>query len=187
MKKFFLANGIMILFLQVQAQAPHSRREESLKYFDQAATVLQHPRCLNCHPAGDLPTQGMDMHIHLMNVQRGPKDHGAVGMQCSACHTDKNNKDSGVPGAPHWALAPKDMAWQGLSKGDLCRRLKDSKKPNRFAGDKTAEEFIKHNAEDKLVAWGWDPGHGREPAPMTQKKFGELIAKWIQTGAECPE
>ena len=177
----------MLVLFSVTSPAQDDRHEESLKYFEQAVKVFQHPRCLNCHPAGDRPSQGMDMHQHLMKVQRGPKDHGAIALQCSACHGDKNNLNSLVPGAPKWALAPKEMAWQGKSKGDLCRSLKDAHRPGFFAGGMTKEEFIHHNAEDKLVAWGWDPGPGREPAPMTQKQFGEVIAKWVNSGAACPE
>jgi hypothetical protein len=41
-------------------------------------------------------------------------------------------------------------------------------------------------AEDPLVAWGWTPGAGREPAPGTQEVFGRLIAEWVATGAACP-
>ena len=47
------------------------RKEESIRHFVEAAKVFQHARCMNCHPAGDQPTQGMDMHIHKILVQRG--------------------------------------------------------------------------------------------------------------------
>ncbi len=162
--------------------ASDAQKEESIRYFQEAAKVFQHPRCMNCHPAGERPTQGMDMHAHLMNVQRGKDDHGLVGMKCAACHQAENNKFSGVPGAPKWALAPKSMGWQGLTQRQLCKALLDPKKNHGM----TKEKFIKHNAEDKLVAWGWDPGQGREPVPGTQKEFGENVAKWIETGAHCP-
>jgi hypothetical protein len=41
-------------------------------------------------------------------------------------------------------------------------------------------------AHDELVAWGWNPGAGRQPAPGNQKQFGEIIKAWIDAGAECP-
>ncbi|MBC7371212.1 MAG: Isoquinoline 1-oxidoreductase subunit [Bdellovibrionaceae bacterium] len=182
----FLSGTVLAAPLKAEAKAL-GQKESSLQFFNQAAAVFQHPRCINCHPSGEQPHQGMDQHVHIMNVQRGVGDNGAVGMKCATCHGNENNKYSGVPGAPHWQLAPKEMAWEGLSKGDLCRKLKDPKNPGMFAGGKTKEEFIKHNAEDKLVGWGWNPGTEREPAPMNQKKFGQIIAKWINTGAECPE
>ena len=169
------------------SSASTAREAESLKLFDQAARVFQHPRCLNCHPGGDQPTQGMDMHVHAMNVQRGPKDHGAVALQCSACHGTANNEASNVPGAPKWALAPKSLAWQGLSKGDLCRKLRGDYPNGKFAEGMSTAEFLHHNGQDALVGWGWHPGNGREAVPFTQKKFGEILSRWIETGAACPE
>ncbi len=158
------------------------RVTKSVAYFDEMTKVLQHPRCLNCHPVGDRPTQGMDMHVHQMNVQRGLHDDGNVGMKCTTCHQVENNEGAGVPGAPHWKLAPKSMGWQGLTKRELCLAIKDKKKNHGM----TLAQLIVHNGEDKLVAWGWNPGAGREPVPGTQKEFGELTKKWVETGAECP-
>ena len=43
-----------------------------------------------------------------------------------------------------------------------------------------------HLAHDDLVAWGWQPGEGRDSAPGSQAMLGELIQAWIDTGAECP-
>ena len=38
------------------------RTERSRALFVEAGRVLQHPRCLNCHPVGERPTQGSDGH-----------------------------------------------------------------------------------------------------------------------------
>ncbi len=158
------------------------RVKRSLAHYEEMTKVILHPRCLNCHPGGDRPTQGMDMHAHQMNVQRGPYNDGNVGMRCVTCHQSENNDVAGVPGAPRWLLAPKELAWQGKTKGEICRLLKDAKKTHM-----NLQELIEHNGEDELVAWGWNPGKGREPAPGTQKEFGELTRKWVETGAECPK
>lgn len=40
--------------------------------------------------------------------------------------------------------------------------------------------------EDELVGWAWNPGRGRQPAPGTQKAFGELIKAWADSGGACP-
>jgi hypothetical protein len=158
------------------------RVNKSLAYYEEMTKVILHPRCLNCHPAGNAPTQGMDLHVHQMNVQRGPFDDGNTGLRCATCHQDENNDSSGVPGAPRWKLAPKELAWQGKTKGEICRQLKDPKKTHM-----TLEELITHNGQDEIVAWGWNPGKGRESVPGTQKQFGELTAQWVATGAECPK
>jgi len=38
--------------------------ERSRAIFTEAAKVLTHPRCMNCHPATDRPLQGNDKHPH---------------------------------------------------------------------------------------------------------------------------
>lgn len=156
--------------------------ERSRAYFVEAGKVILHPRCLNCHPNGDRPTQGSDMHPHLPLVVRGPDDKGAPGMRCTACHHAANVEPAGFPGHPKWHVAPIEMAWQGQSLGQICRQIKD---PSRNGG-KSLAEIHEHMAHDSLVGWGWHPGGTREPAPGTQLEFGELIKAWIDTGANCP-
>jgi hypothetical protein len=150
--------------------------------FLEASRVMRHPRCVNCHPAGDSPHQRDEMALHDPPVKRGPDDKGVVGMECSSCHQEKNAQLARVPGAPKWHLAPKVMAWEGKSAADLCAQVKD---PARNGG-KSLQAIADHSAHDPLVGWGWTPGAGRTPAPGTQEKFGALIAAWIQTGAACP-
>ncbi len=144
--------------------------------------MLQHPRCVNCHPNGDVPYQGMQLTLHDPPVVRGPENAGVPGNECTTCHQDHNQQLTRVPGAPKWHLAPIEMAWAGKSLGYLCRQLQD---PQRNGG-KTLAQIVNHNTNDELVAWGWSPGHEREPAPGTQKQFGALIAAWVETGAQCP-
>ncbi|RZM02756.1 MAG: hypothetical protein EOO88_56950, partial [Pedobacter sp.] len=38
----------------------------SVKAFEKVYMVLKSPRCMNCHPAGDIPLQGEDSHLHSM-------------------------------------------------------------------------------------------------------------------------
>jgi hypothetical protein len=157
-------------------------KERSRALFLEASRVLMHPRCVNCHPAGDVPHQGMSLALHDPPVVRGPDDHGVVGMQCTGCHQDRNQDLTRVPGAPKWAVAPIEMAWVGKSPRHICEQLKDPKRN----GNKTLAQIAHHNAHDELVAWGWRPGAGREPAPGTQAQFGAIFAAWVETGAECP-
>jgi hypothetical protein len=79
-------------------------------------------------------------------------------------------------------LAPIEMAWQGKTSGEICRQIKD---PGRNGG-RSLELLHEDAANDDLVAWGWHPGAGREPAPGTQELFGRLVRAWIDSGAECP-
>nr|WP_298721001.1 Isoquinoline 1-oxidoreductase subunit [uncultured Steroidobacter sp.] len=162
------------------------RAARSKAYFTEAAKVLQHPRCLNCHPATRSPTQGDDLHPHVPLVQAGPENKGTKELPCSSCHGAANAATLGarvksIPGNDHWSLAPASMAWQGLTTAEICEQIKDPKRN----GNRTLAQLEKHLAEDPLVGWAWDPGEGRAPAPGTQQVFGQLISAWIKTGAHC--
>ncbi|MEQ5835137.1 Isoquinoline 1-oxidoreductase subunit [Marinobacter sp. NFXS9] len=160
--------------------------KRSVAMFNEMGKVLTHPRCVSCHPRGDSPLQGMDLHKHEPPIVRGAGGMGAPGMRCSTCHGDDNvafsTEEGSIPGHPGWRLAPKSMAWEGKSLGEICRQLKDQDRSHM-----TLEELQKHNATDGLVGWGWHPGEGRIPVPGTQEIFGELTQAWIDTGAVCPE
>lgn len=156
--------------------------EKSVALFREAGRVIQHPRCVNCHPAGNRPLQGDDMHPHIQLVVRGEDNLGSVAMRCSTCHREKNFEPGRVPGHPLWHLAPIEMAWEGKSLGEICEQIKDRERN----GGKSLDEIVTHMAEDTLVGWGWAPGSGRTPVPGTQKEFGDLIKAWAATGAVCP-
>jgi len=155
----------------------------SAALFTEAGKVLTLPRCVNCHPAGDRPLQGETGRLHQPPVERGVDGSGAASMRCSNCHKAKNFDPAGVPGNPHWHLAPREMAWQGKTVGEVCAQIKD---PARN-GDRSLPQILTHLADDPLVGWAWAPGFGREPAPGTQKQLAALIEAWIDTGAVCPK
>jgi hypothetical protein len=93
-----------------------------------------------------------------------------------------NFDEAGVPGHPQWHLAPRSMAWQGRTLGEICEQLKD---PARNGG-RSLDEVVEHMRKDPLVAWAWAPGTGRQPAPGTQAEFAALIEAWAASGAVCP-
>ena len=156
--------------------------ERSAAIFTEAAKVLTHPRCSNCHPDGDRPRQGDDRHLHEPFVRRGELGEGVPGLECTTCHTTVNFNPAGIPGAEHWHLAPREMAWHGKTITEICEQIKD---PARN-GDRTLEDIHTHVLNDPLVIWGWNPGLNREPVPGTQEIFAALIEAWIADGAECP-
>lgn len=157
--------------------------------FGEIARVLTHPRCLNCHPPGDRPLQGNDSHVHQPAAWRGEGGVGIAGLHCQTCHSERNvdlvtdhASYASIPGHPRWGLAPVEMAWQGKSASEICRQVKDKERN----GGRDLAMLQDHLAHDDLVAWGWHPGKGREPAPGTQQQIGDLAKAWIDTGAECP-
>ena len=162
----------------------------SVALFNESAKVITSPRCMNCHPAGDRPLQGNDKHLHEPPVARGPEGTGAPGNTCGGCHMESNFtlpvpavSYSSIPGHPRWGLAPKEMAWEGKTVGQICEQLKDKARN----GGRDLALLHEHLAKDDLVAWGWRPGDGRPPAPGSQARLGELIQAWIDTGAHCPQ
>ncbi len=157
-------------------------RDRAAALFQEAAKVLQHPRCVNCHPRGDRPTQTDRMRPHEPLVVRGADGHGAPALACKTCHGDANYDVAGVPGDPHWQVAPLSMAWEGLSVGAICEQIKD---PARN-GNRSLAGIVDHVTTDSLVKWGWAPGGGRTPTPGTNAEFGELMRGWVDAGAHCP-
>jgi hypothetical protein len=157
-------------------------RARAVALFLEMGRVLQHPRCVNCHPAGDRPLQTDSMRPHEPLVVRGADGHGAPGMRCETCHHAANFDPARVPGHPQWHVAPIEMAWEGKTLTQICEQIKD---PARNGG-KTIAELVHHLGEDSLVGWGWAPGAGRTPVPGTQKEFGALAKAWAEAGAPCP-
>jgi hypothetical protein len=147
--------------------------------------VLRNPRCMNCHSQGDYPRQGDDGHRHSMNVRRGPDGQGVTAEKCSTCHQDHNLVGAHLPpGAPHWSLPPSNlpMVWQGLTDSQLCQSIKDPKQNK----NRNLDQLVEHLTEDKLVAWGWNPGEGRTAVPMPQDEFSAKVKAWRAAGAPCP-
>ena len=164
------------------------KAQRSRAIFIEIGKVLTHPRCMNCHPAGEHPTQGDDRHEHMPPVWRADTAAVTSETNCAACHPAANFAVTGastyesIPGHPRWGFAPLSMAWQGKSISDICRQVKDRDRN----GGRDLAMLQEHIAKDDLVAWGWNPGPGRDPAPGSQEAAGKLVQAWIDTGAECP-
>jgi hypothetical protein len=150
--------------------------------FDPVASVVMHPRCMNCHQA-DSPRQADAGRRHQPLVVRGQDGHGAPEQRCQSCHQARNTGRGIVPGAAGWHLAPASMKWEGLSKAQICRSLKD---PARN-GKRTGEAVVEHMKSDPLVLWAWAPGAGRAPPPLTHDQFAQALEAWIRAGLPCPE
>jgi hypothetical protein len=154
----------------------------SAALFVELGKVLTHPRCVNCHPAGDRPHQGELARLHQPPVERGADGFGLTSMRCPICHQQANFEPGRVPGNPIWHLAPREMAWEGKTLGEICAQIKDRERN----GGRSPEELVHHIGTDTLVGWAWAPGTGRRPAPGTQQQAGALVEAWVKTGSVCP-
>jgi mono/diheme cytochrome c family protein len=188
----------------VARQDPTSRTAESedsthaRNAFMKAYPVFMHPRCQNCHPAGDTPLQGDDSHVHdLLRLRRGADGNGVFAMRCSNCHQATNGpgphtppgapqpaEHRRLPAEPRWQLPdPKaPMVFQGRTPGQLCRQLKDPKQN----GGLNSDRLVHHVMTDPLVLWGWNPGEGRTTPPLSHEEFTAAVKEWLDRGGACP-
>lgn len=158
---------------------------ESVKAFMDVYKVLTSPRCMNCHPAGDVPLQGDDNRLHNMFPQRGNDGKGIYAMKCANCHQPTNIAGLNTPpGHPNWHLPPANMKmiFQGKTPNQLAKQLVNPK----TNGNKTLQKLIEH-ADDGLVKAGWDPGEGRTVPPLSHEEFKKAWITWIKTGAYAPK
>jgi len=158
---------------------------ESVKAFMQVYKVLMSPRCMNCHPSGDVPLQGDDSHLHTMLPKRGKDGKGLYAMKCSNCHQPENTAGLHTPpGNSNWHLPPADMkmVFQGRTPRQLAKQLTNLKQN----GNKNREKLIEH-AHDGLVVAAWDPGEGRTLPPMSHEEFAKAWNTWIKKGAYAPK
>ena len=156
--------------------------QRSAALFTELGKVLTHPRCVNCHPAGDRPRQGDQRRLHQPPLERGADGYGLPAMRCPICHGHANFEAARMPGHPEWHLAPREMGWEGKTLGEICTQIKD---PRRNGG-RQLPDLVHHIGSDTLVGWAWSPGFGRQAAPGTQQVAGALVEAWVETGAVCP-
>ena len=199
--KTFVVLAMIILFVSVTAfkldekpqpdrhPGPHEIGKKdsiaSVSAFGEVYKVLMSPRCMNCHPAGDVPLQGDDSHLHQMLPRRGKDGKGVTAMKCSNCHQPTNMPGLNTPpGNPKWALPPADMkmVFEGKSERELAIQIMDFKRN----GHKTKEKLIEH-ARDTLVKAGWNMGEGRKPPPLSYEEFITAWDTWINTGGYAPQ
>jgi mono/diheme cytochrome c family protein len=157
----------------------------SVTAFGKVYEVLMSPRCMNCHPAGDIPLQGDDSHLHTMSPIRGKDGKGVYAMKCSNCHQPTNSPGLNTPpGNPKWALPPADMkmVFEGRSPRELALQIMDYKRN----GHKNKAQLIEH-ARDTLVKAAWNMGEGRKTPPLSYKEFVAAWDEWINNGGIAPK
>lgn len=162
------------------------RSMESAAAFMDVYKVLMSPRCMNCHPAGDVPLQGDDSHPHTQGITRGADGKGVYALKCTNCHQPENTPGLNMPpGNEVWHLPPANMkmVFEGKTPKQLAAQLKDPTKN----GHKTMQQLIEHVSHDKLVLWGWNPGDGRTVPPLPHDEFAAKFKEWVEKGAVVPQ
>ncbi len=155
-------------------EAISDTQTRSAAMFTELGKVLTHPRCVNCHPAGDRPHQANEGRLHQPPVERGADGRGLPAMRCSICHQKANFDPGRVPGHPEWQLAPREMAWEGKTIGEIAFR---SKTPRAMAAasQKTSSTTLAR------TRWSAGPGRPAMDAPPLQAPRRRL-ARWSKPG-----
>lgn len=191
----FLLTGLMAFMSSglKQASTAGSAKQEagnrdslkSVAAFTDVYKVLMSPRCMNCHPSGDVPLQGDDNHLHMALPQRGKDGKGVYAMKCSNCHQPTNLEGlHKPPGHPEWHLPPAamKMVFQGRTPYQLAKQLVNP----ATNGNKNMRQLLEH-ADDGLVKAGWNPGEGRTLPPLSHEEFKKAWVAWIENGAYAPK
>ena len=158
---------------------------ESVRAFMDVYKVLMSPRCMNCHPAGDVPLQGDNSQLHTMLPRRGKDGKGIYAMKCANCHQPTNLEGVNMPpGHPDWHLPPSNMkmVFQRRTPEQLAKQLVNPK----TNGNKTLKQLMEH-ADDGLVKIGWEMGDGRSAPPLSHEEFKKAWITWIEKGAYAPK
>jgi len=164
---------------EVEPALDAATTEAALAAFADVAAVLKHPRCMNCHPAGDVPLQGDESRPHALQVTRFSP---SVGLPCSTCHREKGLDQPNLPPAnPHWSMPPANQVFEGRSVQELCLQLND---PTRTGG-RDLQALLEHVEHDSLVLYGWSPGPGRSVPKLSHSDFVAQFRTWVAAGAPC--
>ncbi len=177
-----MSRGSWLAVSLVLAAGPAAAEEtdEGLAAFTTIYGVLQHPRCLNCHPDGDKPLQYDDSRPHTMEVDRMSM---ATGLPCNTCHRVEGVDGEGLPPANDpWLMAPPSQAFQGRTEAALCAQLKDP----ATNGDRDLAALLHHVGHDALVLYGWSPGGGRTTPESSHAEFVAAFQTWVDAGGPCP-
>lgn len=165
------------------AQAKKRLEVESKEAFMAAYKVFMHPRCMNCHPAGDVPLQGDDSRLHPQGVKRGMDGKGLFALKCKNCHQDEHVQGEHMPpGHSGWHLPPAGlkMVFEGKTPRQLATHFKDPK----FTGFKSLDKMIEHVEKEPLVLNSWT--YGTAP-PLSHEEFVAKVKEWIEKGAAIPD
>lgn len=171
-------------------------QDDGLEAWSRIFEVTSHPRCSNCHtgesdrPMWSGPSYG-EPRQHGMNIQAGESRMGVETLQCSTCHTTKDenwdNANAMAHAAPRvataWALAPVEAHWFGQTSEDICAQLRDPE----LNGGRDMLALAEHLDHDLILHWAWEPGGDREAAPYSLQEHVDDILEWGVAGMPCPQ
>ncbi len=155
-------------------------KDEGLAAFADIYAVATHPRCMNCHPAGDAPLHTDSSVPHDFGITRFSP---LQGVHCSTCHAAAPVGDGLAPlppADPIWSMAPAQMVFEGRSPRELCLQLKDP----AINGGRGHVGSTEHIRDDHLLQTSWKSG--RTPPPISHPELVKRFETWGRAGGPCP-
>ena len=111
------------------------------------------------------PAPGRLGRLHQPPVARRGRPRPA-GDALLDCHQSCQLRAARMPGHPQWHLAPREMAWEGKTVGEICAQIKD---PARNGGRKL-EELDPPYRRRHAGRLGLGAGLGRSPRPAHRSR-----------------
>jgi hypothetical protein len=108
----YACNRIAALGALFCALPAFARTAAAASAWPEVASVLRHPRCMNCHTVTDLPRQGDDRHRHQKLVMRGAEDRD-VAVLFSARHVINRRTLTAARFRAHRAGIRRRSPWSG--------------------------------------------------------------------------
>ena len=181
--------ALLLLAAPVAAQDIAATRAEGLQAWGRIFAVTSHPRCTNCHVAGNRPMwEGLgygENTSHGMFVQADDSRIGAETLPCRTCHVTSASPNTVPHAPPHiddaWRLPPPELAWLGKTSDQVCRQLRDPATND----NKAPAELAEHVQTSAFVSWGFAPGAGRNAPAGTIAGLARDLAIWGAADSPC--
>jgi hypothetical protein len=183
MRMFF---ALLFVGSSAIAQESSSMQVAGLEAWDEIYAVASHPRCTNCHVGaeGKPMWEGLGFEAgrkHGLGVIGGESRIGAETVPCRTCHITTDRPNSVPHAPPHileaWRLPPVELNWFGKSSQAVCLQLRNEMR--------NGEDLVAHVRSSPFVAWGFEPGGERSPAPSSIAALAANFATWEAAGTPC--
>ncbi len=181
---------------RVESMPAPGELEGGFQAWSRIYAVLSHSRCANCHTNADNIPMWTDpafggTRVHGMNIHAGESRTGAESLRCTTCHVTSERPNTVPHAPPHtnvaWRLAPAEFAWFGKDSRSACGQLRDPQRNGGRDGAGLVDHIASALSDGGFIAWAFDPGAGREPAPGTLRSHLEDMEAWVGAGMPCPE
>jgi len=173
-----------------RSPTPADRSPRDLR--PRSASLLTHPRCMNCHPAGEHPPAGrrpsraQARGMAQRHRQFRPRPCGGMPHRTQTCPCMRPRLTRAFPAIPRWGVG---AAVDGLGRArGIGGHLPTAERHRTQRPARDLALLQEHIAKDDLGGHGaGPPAPAAKQRPARRKPPGQLVQAWIDSGAECPQ